>query len=249
MSSGWDELNEDLFWPDLTLSALQEDLARIAAEDVELSPLSTPGELDSVKQNLSDTQFLACALKFDALKIVASCSDVPLPSLALSLDLPSELSGATVPVSEAVLKGVKIDENQNRKDITRDHLTLNGKFHRGSELGYENLITGLAAALDGDRDLAVRCVSLGSRTFSGAISLQVVMDAFAFGDYVVVPESAQAKPVDFLASASSVLIRAHTRYSLRSASDAEVVHALVDAVFLCDVRRGVASVHLDVIDS
>jgi hypothetical protein len=248
MSSGWAELNEDLFWPDLTLTALEEDLVRIADVDVKLSPLAKPTELNDVRQTLADTQFLACCLKFDALKIVAAFSTEPLPPSALSLDLPSELSGSTIPVMKAVILGVRVDENQNRKDITRDHLSLNGKYHRGSDLGYDNLIIALTECLGGDRDLAVRAVSVGCRTFSVGISLETVMDAFAYGDYVVVPESAQAQPVDFLSSHCSLLIRAHTRYSLRSSTDAEVVDGLVDAVFLCDFHQGRAAVHLDVLD-
>ena len=148
-----------------------------------------------------------------------------------------------------MVRTLKDDTNQNRKDIHRDHITLNGKYFRGSELGYENLIDSLAKALAGDQALAVRSVSIGCRTFSGGVSLAAVLDAFSYGDYVVVPESAQAKPIDFLASGNAVLVRAHTRYSLRAADDAEVVHSLIDAVFLCDVSRGLAAVNIQVLDA
>jgi hypothetical protein len=251
MSSGWDELNDDemLFWPDLTLSALQQDLIKIADEPVETQVLATPTEFDQIKQTMADTQFQACCVKFDALNIIAAFSDTPLTMLHLKLELPTELSSSTVPVDKKILEEVKVDENQNRKDIHRDQITVNGKFRKGSELGYDGLMHMLVDNLDGDKTFASRCVSIGCRTFSGGISLQVVMDAFSYADYVIVPESLQARPIEFLTGRKSALIRAHTRYSLRSADDAETVHGMVDAVFLCDVASNKAAVHLQVEDS
>ena len=104
---------------------------------------------------------------------------------------------------------------QDKKDLERDSVNINGNLFVGAETGYEGIVNFLSHIV-GNEIVPRLALSIANRTFSGGVAFDQVMRHFHVENLVsIAPISAQAEPLDIaVVPERCVLIRAHTRYAL-----------------------------------
>ena len=117
---------------------------------------------------------------------------------------------------------------QDEKDIGRDTVCVQGKTMAGSVEGYGKICTQLGLHVNApvaDRaEIARLALSLASRTFSGGAAFDLVMSVFGNEHVLILPLSSDAEPLDLVVVAGELLIRAHTKYALRSVDEEALFH-------------------------
>ena len=129
---------------------------------------------------------------------------------------------------------------QDVKDIQRDSVCINGAVLNGCEVGYDSIVDALSGLLDSNDRIARTALSVGNRTFSGGAAFEKVIDHFgADGIVTIAPDSAAAEPIDIVVTnaGQTVLIRGHTKYTIRRDSDGSVLSS-VDATLLAELPVG-----------
>jgi len=136
-----------------------------------------------------------------------------------------------------------VNRYQDRKDISRDELIVNGRPVSGAKGGYEaalqEVCAGLRAADDAwpseeaEKRAGELFLSVLNRTSSGFAAIEEVLRVFNCPAAVIVsPESAKARPLEAMVLEGVALGRAHTRYSvLRSDASGDPL-AVIDATFV-----------------
>mmetsp|Transcript_62762 Transcript_62762/g.132553 ORF Transcript_62762/g.132553 Transcript_62762/m.132553 type:complete len:392 (-) Transcript_62762:243-1418(-) len=142
-----------------------------------------------------------------------------------------------------------VDKYQDKKDISRDELIVNGTFYSGAQGGYDAAIEAIAVAVqrseedEGARKLrnwsqerleraAQLLLSVLNRTSSGFAAFEQVLQIFDCQDVVIIsPDSAAAKPLEVAIIGGVALGRAHTRYIVRRSDGGGDPLATVDTSF------------------
>eukprot|EP00928_Gymnodinium_smaydae_P030925 TRINITY_DN22859_c0_g4_i1.p1 TRINITY_DN22859_c0_g4~~TRINITY_DN22859_c0_g4_i1.p1 ORF type:complete len:378 (+),score=108.83 TRINITY_DN22859_c0_g4_i1:64-1197(+) len=138
-----------------------------------------------------------------------------------------------------------VNQYQDKKDIGRDQLIVNGRLISGAQGGYAAAVGAIAASLgeasrwaEGSADRAARLLlSVLNRTSSGFTAFEEVLRLYDCQDAVIVsPESAQARPLELSVLEGVALGRAHTRYAVRLPDGSGEPLLVVDAVFVFRVE-------------
>ena len=253
-----------LFWPDLTLAAVKEDVSNIAKQTVTSpSPLRGDTAFNAAIYELSRERAtviaLSARLRFDSFSTLARLGkDISKADIDLRLpqSLPSESSSNLYPPeshSISITSSIPRDQlysmpssNQVKKDLQRDTLILNGRLIRGATTPYEEILESLTR-LTHDRSLAETALAITSRTWSGGIGFEKVHDVNTSAQpsapssqkpKLVLPDSSHAPPVELLGIKGRVLVKATTKYrlDLEENVDNESSGEKVDAVVLAVVE-------------
>ena len=246
----------DLFWPDLTLEAVQEDvralLSNLESRSFEPTKDSESNEsLAALKAGVSQSIYSGESLRFDSFSLLSMLGVESQPFLKLST-----LSSESCPVymksifdrvpvwsvPHDTLSSLLCDDVQARKDIGRDMVVLNGKHLKGSEIGYEGLLQRLTVITESE-ELSKWLLTAAGRTFSGGISLERVLDRFGGHGFregsgsqnpphLVVPLSAEAPPIEIVGGIGQALWRSITVYSLLQEDGISPEIGRVNAVML-----------------
>ena len=256
---GWED--ETVFWPDLTLEAVEEDVTLITTAQHVQTELEAEPEVtlifDQVDFRLSQLRYCLDAGRAESLLVMTKTLQNPQfqlddlcitsrPTISLKdtisdsedesvEDYISRCLQPTLPSFIASEHFPFPDEAQNAKDLARDVITINSSLMRGSSLSYFEMKSKLVN-ITGSEDIARRALSAASRTFSGGICFQRVIDLFqppASFSLFIIPESTEAAPLEIFACENRALVRAHTRYSVRNTEESKLV--VFDAWLIAEI--------------
>lgn len=265
--SGWDE--DAVFWPDLTLEAVEEDVAMITtAHDCHPDSITTPEIqllFDQVDVRLSQLRYCLDASRAESLLVMCKTLENPqflvddlcvtsrpsfrnFPAESESSEYIDRCLAPTLPLFITHDMFPTPDETQNAKDLARDVIRINSNLIKGSMSSYSAIKEELSR-ITGSTNIASRALHAAARTFSGGVCFQRVLELFEPPPPLfLIPESAEAAPLDVFACKNRALVRAHTRYSVRENEESRL--CIFDAWLIAEIgeeSRGVVSItsHLE----